>query len=188
MEAETIDKENKVVTFVDGSRIHYDKLIIATGSYNFIPPVDVEISRDGKTVDVVKVDRNNLKDYDGLFSIREHDDTIALKKRMKTAKQAVVIGGGLLGLEAAWSLKQNGLDVTVIEFFNRLLPRQLDEESSEVLKALATNSGVKLILDDSVESISIAENETGTLELSSVKLKSGISLDCQILLFSVGVR
>lgn len=188
MEASAIDKEKKIVSFKDGSKIQYDKLIIATGSYSFIPPVDVEISRNGKVVEVIKADRKNFRNYDGLFSIREHDDTIALQRRIRSAKQAVVIGGGLLGLEAAWSLKQCGLDVTVIEFFNRLLPRQLDEESSEVLKALALSSGVKLILEDSVESISMEENGEGNQELTGVKLRSGVTLDCQALLFSVGVR
>lgn len=188
MEASSIDKEDKVVTFRDGSQIHYDKLIIATGSYNFIPPVDVEIKRNGKTVDVMKVDRTNFRNYDGLFSIREHHDTIALQKRIRASKQAVVIGGGLLGLEAAWSLKKCGLDVTVIEFFNRLLPRQLDEESSEVLKNMALASGVKLILEDSLESITIEEDEDGNQNLASVRLQGGDTLDCQIVLFSVGVR
>ncbi len=188
MEATAIHKEDKKVTFKDGSEISYDKLIIATGSYNFIPPVDVEIKRNDKVVDVVKVDRSNFRDFEGLFSIREHDDTIALQKRIKTTKNAVVIGGGLLGLEAAWSLKKNGLNVTVVEFFNRLLPRQLDEESSEVLRQMAVGSGVKLILEDSVETVNVKENDEGQRILESVKLKSGDVIDCQVLLFSVGVR
>lgn len=188
MEATSIHKEDKKVTFKDHSELTYDKLIIATGSYNFIPPVDLEILRRDKVVDVIKVDRSNFRDYDGLFSIREHDDTIALQKRIKTTKEAVVIGGGLLGLEAAWSLKQNGIDVTVVEFFNRLLPRQLDEESSEVLKEMAIESGVKLILEDSVENVTVKENDEGQLVLESVKLKSGDVIPCQVLLFSVGVR
>ncbi len=188
MEATTINKEDKKVSFKDGSDISYDKLIIATGSYNFIPPVDLEIHRSNEVVDVVKVDRSNFRNFDGLFSIREHDDTISLQKKIKTTKEAVVIGGGLLGLEAAWSLKQKGIDVTVVEFFNRLLPRQLDEESSEVLRKMAIESGVKLILEDSVETVSITENEEGKQCLDSVKLKSGQVIDCQVLLFSVGVR
>ncbi len=188
MEATAIHKEDKKVTFKDHSEISYDKLIIATGSYNFIPPVDVEIHRDNEVVDVVKVDRSNFRDFEGLFSIREHDDTISLQKRIKTTKEALVIGGGLLGLEAAWSLKQTGIDVTVVEFFNRLLPRQLDEESSEVLRQMAIDSGVKLILEDSVETVSVKENGDGQRILESVKLKSGKVIDCQVLLFSVGVR
>lgn len=188
LEATSINKEDKTVAFKDGREISYDKLIIATGSYNFIPPLDLEIKKADKVVDVVKVDRGNFRNYDGLFSIREHDDTIALQKRMKDTKSAVVIGGGLLGLEAAWSLKQNGIDVTVVEFFNRLLPRQLDEESSEVLKEMAIASGVKLILEDSVEAATMAENASGHEELQSVRLKNGEIIDCQVLLFSVGVR
>ena len=188
LEATSINKEDKKVTFKDGREISYDKLIIATGSYNFIPPLDLEIKKANDVVDMVKVDRDNFRNYDGLFSIREHDDTIALQKRIKNTKSAVVIGGGLLGLEAAWSLKQNGIDVTVVEFFNRLLPRQLDEESSEVLKEMAIASGVKLILEDSVEAATMAENEDGHVELQSVRLKSGQTIDCQVLLFSVGVR
>ena len=79
LEATSINKEDKTVAFKDGREISYDKLIIATGSYNFIPPLDLEIKKADKVVDVVKVDRGNFRNYDGLFSIREHDDSLALQ-------------------------------------------------------------------------------------------------------------
>ena len=101
---------------------------------------------------------------------------------MNKSKNAVVIGGGLLGLEAAWEMKKNGLSVTVVEFSDRLLPKQLDTKGAEIFKKYIDESGVSIILGDSAEEIQ------GQDKASSVKLKSGKIINADLVLFSVGIR
>ena len=187
-EAIEIHPEEKAVMFNDGDKIAYDKLIIATGSYNFIPPVDIEVLKSTEIVDVNKLDSNNYRNIEGIYSIRELSDILLLREKVKESKKAVVIGGGLLGLEAAWKLKQAGLDVSVVEFFKRLLPKQLDEEAAVIFKEIADKSGIELILGDSAETVNIEEDDDGNRKLKSLKLKNGDLIPCDILLFSVGVR
>ncbi|GAA0716526.1 hypothetical protein GCM10008905_01100 [Clostridium malenominatum] len=160
---ENINVQEKKVIFIDGEVISYDKLILANGSHNFIPPVPG-------------------KDKEGVFSLKSLYDAEKIKAYAKNCKKAIVIGGGLLGLEAAWELKKCGLNVTVVEFFDRLLPRQLDLKGSLLLKYSAEKTGVEFILGDSLVEI------LGNNKITGVKLKSGTTLECDILLFSVGIR
>ncbi|MBU5485143.1 FAD-dependent oxidoreductase [Clostridium sp. MSJ-11] len=160
---ELIDTESKKIFFEDGEFIFYSKLILANGSHNFIPPIPGN-------------------DKKGVFSLKSLCDAEEIKSYAKDCKKAIVIGGGLLGLEAAWELKQRGLEVTVVEFFERLLPRQLDEKGSRLFKSSAEKSDIEFILGDSLQEIMGDEKITG------VKLKSGNSLDADLLLFSVGIR
>lgn len=187
-EAVNIDPEGKTVTFHEGSKVPYDKLIIATGSYNFIPPVDIEIVKSEEIIDVSKLNSENYRDIEGIYSIREVSDTDLIREKAKRSRKAVVIGGGLLGLEAAWNLKKCGLDVSVVEFFKRLLPRQLDDEAAVIFKEIADASGIELILGDSAETVNITEDENGKRTLTGLQLKNGALIPCDILLFSVGIR
>lgn len=157
-----LTKENKIV-LSDGSCLNYDKLILANGARNFIPPT-------------AGTDKN------GVFSLRTINDADKIISYAKDCKKAVVIGGGLLGLEAAWELQNLGLDVTVVEFFQRLLPRQLDEEGAEIFKNQISNCGINVILGDSLVEI------LGNDNVTNIKLKSGTILDTDMVLFSVGIR
>lgn len=161
--AESINTKEKKILLNDRESISYDKLILANGSYNFIPPVPG-------------------KDKEGVFSLKSLHDAKKIKSYARNCKKAIIIGGGLLGLEAAWELKKCGLDVTVVEFFERLLPRQLDLKGSLLLRHSAEKTGVKFILGDSLVEI------LGNDKISGIKLKSGVTLDGDILLFSVGIR
>lgn len=158
-----IDTNNKKVFLDNGAEVKYDKLILANGSSNFVPPIP-----------------GNTKE--GVFTLKYVSDADKIKAYFVKAKKAVVIGGGLLGLEAAWEMKNAGLDVTVVEFFDRLLPRQLDKEGAEIFKNLVDKSGVNIILGNSVVEV------LGEDKVNGVKLKTGEILDCQMVLFSVGIR
>ena len=188
--------ENKKITLNDGTEVYYDKLVLANGSYNFIPPIKVACD-DLKTAagDLVLTWENYHK-VDGLFTLRELEDADAVKSYIKESKKVVIIGGGLLGLEAAWEMKKQGLDVTVVEFSTRLLPRQLDNEGAVLFKKIADKSGINLILGDSAEEL-IADmclmpdenhNNVKKAKVMGLKLKSGITLDTDMVLFSVGIR
>lgn len=158
-----IDPENKEVIFFDGEKTNYDRLILASGSSSFIPPI-------------------NGVDKKGVFVLKKLDDVFAIKDHAELSKRAVVIGGGLLGLESARALKYLGLDVTVIEFNDRLLPRQLDKDGADVLSRQVEKMGIKVILEATVNELSGDENVSG------VYLKDGRSFECELVLISAGVR
>lgn len=158
---ESLSLGEKTISLNNGSKISYNKLILANGSSNFIP----------------KIIGNNKK---GVFTLKYLSDAENIKNYMKQSKNAVIIGGGLLGLEAAWEMKKAGLNVTVIA--NRLLSNQLDNEGSELFKKAVDLSGINIIIGDSLEEI--VGNET----VNSVRLKSNKTLDADIVLFSTGIR
>lgn len=160
---EHINPDEKNIVLESGSTLQYDKLILANGSSNFVPPIDGA-------------------NKDGVFTLKYLSDAAKIKDYIGKSKNAVIIGGGLLGLEAAWEMKKSGLEVTVVEFMNRLLPRQLDDEGYSLFKKSISNCGVNIILGDSVEKILGEEKVTG------VSLKSGKTINTDIVLFSVGIR
>ena len=109
---EKIDIEKKQLEIKNSEDIKYDKLLIAVGSRSFIPPI-----------------KGNEKK--GVFALRSLDDLKEIKDYFKNCEKITVLGGGLLGLEAAWAIKKLGKHVDVVEFFPHLLPRQLDEKISK---------------------------------------------------------
>ncbi|MGI1690617.1 NAD(P)/FAD-dependent oxidoreductase [Thermoanaerobacter uzonensis] len=157
-----VDTKNKKLILSNHEIISYDRLIIATGSSSFIPNV---LGKEKK----------------GVFAIRSLEDVKDLNEFIKDKKKGVVIGGGLLGLEAAWALRQNGYEITVIEFFPRLLPRQADEEGSMILKGIIESNGINLLLGAEVIEI------TGQT-VNGIILKDGTKMDADFVIFSSGVK
>ncbi|QSX08148.1 NAD(P)/FAD-dependent oxidoreductase [Alkalibacter rhizosphaerae] len=157
-----INADLHTVELDDGSTLEYDKLLLANGSSSFVPPV--KGSEQGN-----------------VFSLRSLEDAKVIQQAAKESKKAVVVGGGLLGLESANALLKLGLDVTVVEFAPRLLPRQMDEEASLVVKEIVENQGIQLLLD-----AQIAEIKGDPVK--SCVLKNGDVIDTDMVLFSAGVR
>lgn len=149
----------------DGERYHYDKLIYAMGAHCFVP------------------DFHGRELY-GVFTLRSLSDINALASFPNAdITHAAVIGGGVLGLEAAWMLRQSGIDnVTVIEGASRVMPRQLDEESSAYLEKCARENGVNIITGTSVSSID------GNDGVSGITLCDGTVIPARIVIISCGVR
>lgn len=169
-----IKSQDKKIVLNTGEELSYDKLILANGSYNFVLPIkagDITLSPD------------NYRSIQGIYTVKDIKDAVGLRDSLDKAENAVVIGGGLLGLEAAWEMHQKGVKVTVVEFFPRLLPRQLDLEAAELFEKITNTCGIDIILGDSAEEIILKDNK-----VSSIKLKSGKTVDCDVLLFSVGIR
>jgi len=158
-----IDTAGKKLGMESGDSIEYDKLIIATGARSNIPPF-------------------KGTDKEGVYSMRSLDDALKLKAAMKTAKKAVVIGGGVLGLEAVWEMISSGMTVAVVEFNQRLMPRQLDEAASLRLQELMVDKGVQLCLGVATDEI------LGDGQVTGVKLNDGTVLDADLVLLSTGVR
>jgi nitrite reductase (NADH) large subunit len=160
---ERIDTENNKVRLDDGQEIEYEKLLIATGSRPFIPPI-------------------NGKFKEGVFALRTLKDLHYIKDYLKSCDDVAVIGGGLLGLEAAWSLKELGKKVSIIEFAEYLLPRQLDKEISNKLEQKLSKLGFKVYLSSQAEEI-LGENES-----DGIKLNGDRKINTDAILISSGVR
>ena len=126
-EARGVDPSSKVVRLDDGAEIGYDGLLIAAGSVPFTPPA-------------------LMADIPGLFYFNSLDDTRKLMEKAKTARSAVVIGAGFSGLECAYALRKRGLEVSVIEMEDRVLPRILDRDMSAPVEELLAGNGVELRL------------------------------------------
>ncbi len=154
-----IDTKEKTVTLADGLVFPYDKLVYALGAHCFIPPFEGH-------------DRSNV------IAVRSVADAQKVRKLAKTAKTAAVIGGGVLGLEAAWALRQGGLDVTVIEFDRQIMARQIDEEAAAHLMDAMDRHGVKLLLTAS----------TAKVDDEGLHLTDGRLIPAEIVIVSAGVR
>ncbi len=169
--AVNIDPKNKTILFEkDGEPVLYDKLILALGSTPNIPPI--------------KNAREMKDDNKGVFTLRTIDDALKIRDYIEkfAVKKAIVIGGGLLGLELASQINDCNLDTTVVEFFPRLLPRQLDEECGTMLKDEIESRGIKVILNAATEEI------LGDGMVNGIKLKDGRKFDSDIVLIQAGIR
>lgn len=159
-----IDRDAKQVATQSGETIAYDKLVLATGSFAFVPPI-----------------KGN--DHDGCFVYRTLDDLDAMRSYAQDSKTGVVVGGGLLGLEAANALRNLGLSTHVVEFAPSLMPVQLDRAGGEMLRRRIRDLGVEVHTEK-------ATNEIVRTESNSLRMDfaDGGSLDTDLILFSAGIR
>jgi nitrite reductase (NADH) large subunit len=157
-----IDTAKKELLLEDGSRVSYDKLLLANGALPFVPPIDGV----GKT---------------GVFSLRSLEDAITIRNYAKKMVKAIVIGGGLLGLELASSLRKLGLQVEVVEIFPKLLPKQLDADGAIILKDRIATLGIDFELG--AKTVEILGRES----VSGVALDNGKQLPGDFVLFSAGI-
>jgi nitrite reductase (NADH) large subunit len=158
-----LDPATHQVALADSSQVTYDRLLLATGARSFIPPCEGT-------------------EKDGVFALRTLDDALAIKTYAREASTAIVVGGGLLGLETARALHTAGLDVTIVEFFPYLLPRQLDEEGAGVLQALLEDQGLHIVTGATTTAI------LGMPCADCIQLQSGTKVTGDMVLFSTGIR
>ncbi|WP_285655091.1 nitrite reductase large subunit NirB [Actinomycetospora sp. NBRC 106375] len=167
-----VDRSARVVTTAGGRRVPYDELVLATGSVPFVPPVP------GRELDDVFVYRT-LDDLDALRSATE-----AATARAGAGRHAgVVVGGGLLGLEAADALRTLGLVPHVVEMAPRLMPVQVDEGGGALLRRLVGDLGLRV--HTGVSTSEIRRDHRGGL---TVFLSDGTELDASVVVFSAGIR
>ena len=158
-----IDPVAKTVTAQDGSVNAFDKLLLATGSSAWMPPIEG-------------------LDQDGVFAFRTLDDTRALLERARPGVKAVVIGGGLLGLEAARGLQVQGCEVSVVHLMDTLMERQLDPTGGAYLTARMEALGVRVLLGRSTKAI------RGVSRAELVEFADGTSIDADIVVVAAGIR
>jgi len=155
--------DSKEIELEGGNRERYDSLLLANGASSWMPPIE----GTGKN---------------GVFALRTLDDTLKIIEWIENHPDLVVIGGGLLGLEIARAVRSRGAEVRVVEFFPRLLPRQLDTEGASVLQSQIEKMGIRVQLGVVTEEILGKENIKG------LKLKNGEELEAQTAIVAAGVR
>lgn len=158
-----IDREARTVTSDHGVTESYDRLVIATGSVPFIIPVPG-------------------KDLPGVLSYRDLDDVNAMLLAAQSRARAVVIGGGLLGLEAAAGLKERGMDVTVLHVMPTLMERQLDPAAGYLLQKAVEARGIKIITKANTKAI------VGNGKVEGVELADGQVIPATLVVMAVGIR
>lgn len=161
--ASVIDRRNKVVHSSKGVEIAYDKVILATGSYPFVPPIP-GIRKQGVFVYRTIEDLQHIIDYSS------------------RSKRCAVIGGGLLGLEAAKAAFDLGLETHVIEFAPRLMPRQIDDAGSGILVKRIEELGVSVHLNKATREVH------GGSRVENMEFTDDTSLDCEMIIVSAGIR
>lgn len=164
-----IDRHSRRVFGASGSVQDYDKLIIATGSRAFIPPMEDVYCADGSL-------------RDGVFGFRSLDDCSAIMRTAKQSKVAAVIGGGLLGLEAARGLISYGCEVHVIHISGGLMNAQLDTTGSGMLRAAMEKMGVQVHLNRQTAAV------LGKDKVVGLRFQDGSELACDMVVVSAGIR
>ena len=160
----SLDKTGKTVTTATGKHFSYDKLILATGSYPFVPPIEGN-------------DREHCLVY------RTIEDLAAIESSAREGKVGVVVGGGLLGLEAANALKQLGLETHVVEFAPQLMGVQLDKPGGELLRSMIEDLGVRVHTEKATKIITDGQECNHRMEFAD-----GSHLETDLILFSAGIR
>jgi nitrite reductase (NADH) large subunit len=158
-----VDPLNKRVTSDDGATAPFDVLLLATGSSAWMPPIAG-------------------LDKDGVFVFRTLDDTRGLLARAAPGVRAVVIGGGLLGLEAARGLQVQGCEVTVVHLMDRLMERQLDLTGGAYLREKIAQLGVEVLVNRSTKAL------LGNERVNGVEFTDGTSIDADVVVVAAGIR
>ena len=158
-----IDRRNRKVIAADGTTESYDRLLLATGSNPLIPPIPGS-------------------DLEGVISFRDIHAVNIMVDASRKGKQAVVIGGGLLGLEAANGLKQRGMFVTVVHLMDTLMERQLDVEAGAMLKKALEERGLHFLMTTATESF------LGNGCVRGVRFKGGLEIAADLVVMAVGIR
>ncbi len=160
---ERIFPESKKLITSQGKMRPYDKLILATGSVPSAPPI-----------------KGIYKN--GVFSFRNMEDIYNILEKARISKKAVVVGGGLLGIECAKALKDIGLEVYLVHIFNTLMEQWLDKAASDMLKEKLKNFGINVVLEKQTQEI------LGDKKANCVRFADGETIDCDFVVIATGVK
>ena len=147
-----------------GTTYPYDRLLLSVGARPFMPPVE------------------GIEGKEGIFTLRSIGDARVIKGYAARCQRALLVGGGLLGLEAGNGLRRAGLEVSVVETFPRLLPRQVDTDGAAILQRLLEQMGFQFYLEEQCREV------LGQGHVEGVRLSSGRTVEADMLLVSAGVR
>lgn len=158
-----LDTAARRLRLADGAAVAYDRLLLATGGYAWMPPIEGVRQR-------------------GVFTLRTLDDAHAIREHARQSRQAVVIGGGLLGLETARAVRTLGSEVTVLEVADYLLPRQVDREGAALLQTLVEDLGIHVLTNAATEAV------LGNGAVRAVRLRDGHEIPADMVICAAGWR
>jgi nitrite reductase (NADH) large subunit len=158
-----IHPESREVEVQSGNKESYDALLVANGASSYMPAIKGSEKR-------------------GVFTLRTLDEALAILNYLKDHSRVVIIGGGLLGLEIGRAIKSRGAEVEIVEFFDRLLPRQLDQQGASLLKKQIESQGIHIRLGVATEEI------LGQEEITGLKFKGGEETAANLAIVAAGVR
>ncbi len=158
-----IDRVNRQVIADDGLKVSYDKLILATGSLPFMLPIPGS-------------------DLEGVISFRDINDVNVMIETAKTHKKAIVIGGGLLGLEAANGLMIQGMDVTVVHRSDALMNQQLDAEAAALMQQQLEEKGLRFLMNHDTQAL------LGSDRVEKIRFADGSEVEADLVVMAIGVR
>ena len=158
-----IRPDERTVESEAGGIFPYDALLLASGARAVVPPLA----------------GNGLK---GVFVLRTLDDALAILDHLRTHAHVAVLGGGLLGLEIARAIRGRGAEVSVVEFFDRLLPRQLDPAAAGILKNQIEKTGISVRLG------AISREILGVAEVRGIRFESGDEVEADLVVIAAGVK
>ena len=166
LEVKSIDDREHVIGLSNGESLKYDKILLATGASAFIPPVQ------------------NLREAKNVVGLRNLEDAIKIKEEAEKVKNVVVLGAGLVGIDAIAGLAFKDLNVTLVEMGDRVLPIQLDKYASSKYEKRFEDAGVKLKLGVRAEKVLIDENKNP----KALLINTGEELPCELIIVATGVR
>lgn len=166
VEVTAVDNKAKTVTYVGNSKetkIKYDKLVLATGGKPFVPPMEGA-------------------DLEGVYQIRNIDDGIRVQEAMKDAKTAIVTGAGLIGIEIAFALMRQGINVTLSEMMPQIVPRSLDKDMSDILVSYLESEGINVVLGKPITKL------IGDKKVEKACFDDEEIIDADMVILATGVR
>lgn len=166
LEVKSIDDREHVIGLSNGESLKYDKILLATGASAFIPPVE------------------NLREAKNVVGLRNLEDAIKIKEEAEKVKNVVVLGAGLVGIDAIAGLAFKDLNVTLVEMGDRVLPIQLDKYASSKYEKRFEDAGLKLKLGVRAEKVLIDENKN----LKALLINTGEEIPCELIIVATGVR
>ncbi|WP_283699766.1 NAD(P)/FAD-dependent oxidoreductase [Clostridium perfringens] len=166
LEVKSIDDREHVIVLSNGESLKYDKILLATGASAFIPPVE------------------NLREAKNVVGLRNLEDAIKIKEEAEKVKNVVVLGAGLVGIDAIAGLAFKDLNVTLVEMGDRVLPIQLDKYASSKYEKRFEDAGVKLKLGVRAEKVLIDENK----KPKALLINTGEEIPCELIIVATGVR
>lgn len=158
-----INTDKKEITLSDNSKMSYTKLLLANGASNIEPPI-------------------SGIDKEGVLTLRTLEDVWNIIENLKSKKKVLSIGGGIQGLETAWILSKMGKKVVIAELLPRIMPKQLDEKASQILKRAVETQGIEVLIDTKITEI------YGDSKVEGFKTSNGYSSSCDMVTYSVGIK
>ena len=161
-----IDTNEKKLKLSNNEEVSYDKVILATGSSSFLPPIE------------------NLRSANNVIGLRNLDDAIKIKEEVKKVKNVAILGAGLVGVDALAGLLDYGVNITLIEMGDRILPLQLDKYAANRYERLLEDRGVNLKFGVKAEKLIVDDNKNPV----ALRLNTGEEIQCELVIACTGVR